>query len=317
MSATVLGLVGVLFFHGSTSKPAQAPAAASGQATYTPQAAPDISKGVASVPSPAAAASTASSPASQAPAPANAAIAHLSLATPGNTSAPGALDNALGGRTFSGAINVDGYKVPLPAGSWIILASAHYKSPQGIGQLVFLGQVRNMRLVGAARVTALHTVNPPSDAFPPKLSGCYGQNPDSLYVEPDSMGPGKHQSCWLISSFFTPPLQQWANPAMKIDKLDRAVGGDLAGKGIHTPQDFVKIRMTRTETWGVLEVSYLFSPETAGIKSNHANSIADTDWTRPHIGHYPEKLAYIEKMKQWAMQFWPGFKAGFDAGVPH
>ncbi|RDS81466.1 hypothetical protein DWU99_17520 [Dyella psychrodurans] len=242
--------------------------------------------------------------------------ASLSLATPGHATKPGELDSALGGRSYSGSVNVDGYKVPLPAGNWVILSSAHYKSPQAMGELVFLGQVRNMQLVGGARVTALHTVNPPVAGFPPKLSGCNGEDRIDLYAAPEATDPDGHQACWLINSFFTPPLRQWADSTVKIDRLDRAVGGDLAAKGVSYSQDFLRIRMTRTEKWGVLEVSYLFSPDAAGIKSNDAISAADTDWTRANIGRYPEKLAYLEKMKQWANQFWPGFKAAFNTGSP-
>jgi hypothetical protein len=317
MSAAVLTLVSALSLHKAPNKAASASAAISGQASYTPQPARETTKNIASTAAQAATAPTEPHPASQTPPPSavtKAQTAHLSLATPSDTSKPGELNSALGGRTYSGSVSVDGYKVPLPAGDWVILSSAHFKSPQAMGELVFLGQVRKMRLIAGARVTALHTVNPPVAGFPPKLKGCYGQNDIDLYVAPEATDPSGHQACWLVDSFFTPPLQQWADSSLKLDKLDRAAAGDMAAKGVSYPQDFLRIRMTRTEPWGILEVSYLFSPDANGIKSNQVISAADSDWIRAHIDRFPEKLAYLEKEKRWATQFWPSFKAGFDSG---
>ena len=317
MSAAVLTLVFVLFFHAAPNQ--SAPAHTSGQASYVSQAA----TGAPAAPQSVAAASTVNSNLATQPAPAlpsappKIRTASLSLATPGNSSnASGDLDNALGGRTYTGSVNVDGYKVPLPGGKWVILSSAHYKSLHAAGERVFLGQVKNKRLLGGVRITALHAVGQPGAGFPPKLSGCFGVNHIDLYVVSEATDANGHQSCWLVDSFFTPPLQQWADRATKIDALDRAAGGDLAAKGVTYPQDLVRIRITRTESWGLLEVSYLFSPEVAGIKSNDAISAADTDWDRGNISRYPEKLAYIEKMKQWAAQFWPVFKVAFATGTP-
>jgi hypothetical protein len=323
MSAAVFTLMFVLFFNRTTPQPASTSASTAGQASYQPEPVSKPSNDVSSAVAPpvANAASVAGPPSAVVPSkpavPPKPQTANLSLATPGNASGKaGDLDNALGGRSYSGSVNVDGYKVPLPAGSWVILSNAHYKSPHATGELVFLGQVKNKRLVGGARITALHTAGSAGEGFPPKLSGCSEANHIDLYVVPEAMDANGHQSCWLINSFFTPPLQQWADRATKIDVLDRAAGGDLAAKGVTYPQDFVRIRMTRTESWGVLEVAYLFSPDTAGIKSNEAISAADTDWAHTNISRYPEKLAYVDKMKQWATQFWPGFKSGFDTGAP-
>jgi hypothetical protein len=314
LSAAVLTLIFVLFFHAAPNQ--SVPAHTSGQASYVSQPAVGVS---AAPPSIAAASTVNSNPAHQSALPSAppARTASLSLATPGNSSnAAGDLDNALGGRTYSGSVNVDGYKVPLPVGKWVILSSAHYKSPRAAGELVFLGQVKSKRLVGGARIAALHTLGKAGAGFPPKLNGCFGVNHVDLYVVSEAMDANGHQSCWLVDSFFTPPLQQWADRATRIDALERAAGGDLAAKGVTYPQDFVRVRMTRTEAWGLLEVAYLFNPEVASIKSNDAISKADTDWDRGNISRYSEKLAYIEKMKQWATQFWPVFKAAFATGTP-
>lgn len=331
MFAAVLTLFFVLFSHKASSPATSVSAVTSGHASYLPQPSGDRSNsGGSGGSSQTAGSPTAAQDVNQQTAkalnpqtspalpavPAKVHTANLSLAVPSAApTASGDIDNALGGRSFSGSVSVDGYKVPLPAGNWIILSSAHYKSPSATGEFVFLGQVKNKRLIGGARVTALRSSGQSGSGFPPTLKGCVGVNHVDLYVAAEAMDANGHQSCWLVDSFFTPPLQQWADRAVKINALDRAAAGDLAAKGVTYPQDFIRLRMTRTETWGLLEVAYLVSPETAGIKSDDVISLADTDWTRENISRYPEKIAYVEKMKQWGTQFWPRFKAAFDEGA--
>ncbi|HKT27237.1 MAG TPA: hypothetical protein VJR68_03585 [Dyella sp.] len=323
MLAAVLTLVFVLFVKNNSGQPASI--GASSQASYssqvsagktvgTPSGAYSSTAGISSPPTVVASRTTRLQAASSTVSP-RVHTANLSLATPGSSSAgAGDLDGALGGRSYNGLVNVDGYKVPLPAGNWVVLSNGRYKSPHATGELVFLGLVKNRRLVGGARISALHSAGQPGSDFPPKLKGCAGANNVDLYVNAEAMNADGHQSCWLVDSFFTPPMQQWADRAVKIGSLDRAAAGDLAAKGVTYPQDFLRIRMTRTETWGLLEVSYLFSPEAAGIKSNEAISAADTDWDCKNISRYPEKVAYVEKMKEWATQFWPRLKVAFDQG---
>lgn len=250
-------------------------------------------------------------PAASSAAPAHAAA--LALATPDNTPANGQLPNALGGRTFDGSIHVDNYKVPLPSGEWVILSNGRYHTPLATGEAVLLGQIHNRRLVGAIRIATLRSIRLNEADFPPRIKGCAGDT--SLYVDPARENDGAHQACWSIDSVFTLPMQRWADRSTKLDPLMRAAAGDLAAKGVSYPQDLVRIHMTLTESWGVLEVSYMFSPEASGIHSNDARSVNDTDWTPSNIGRYPDKLAYIEKMKTWGSHMWPSLKSDFAASA--
>jgi hypothetical protein len=330
MLAGVLTLIFILFANENPRQPSSTLTPATSQASYSPLTSSDRtnnaqfgshpssaqSSAVAAIVSPPATDHQQAQPISSALA-SKTHTANLSLATPNSSAAKaGDIDSALGGRSYSGSVNVDGYKVPLPAGNWVILSNGRYKSPHAMGEVVFLGQIKSQRLVGGARIAALHRVGQPSTEFPPKLNGCAGTNDVDLFVNAEAMDADGHQSCWLVDSFFTPPLQQWADRAVKIGSLDRAAAGDLAAKGVTYPQDFLRIRMTRTESWGLLEVSYLFSPESTGIKSNEAISAGDTDWARKNISHHAEKVAYVEKMKQWATQFWPQFKTAFEQASP-
>lgn len=324
MSAAALTLIAVLFFHDNQPQPAST--AAINHATYAPKPANPVKnldanritsalnrQSAADASVPAASASSANSQdhidLPKQPKQASS----LSLATPGDVQdKASSLNSALGGRTYADSASVDGYKIPLPAGDWVVLSNAHFKSPQATGELVFLGQVSNRHLIGGVRISAVRSTGQDGEQFPPKLKGCVENQGNALYVAPEAMDSNGHQSCWLIDSYFTPPLQQWADRAIKLPALDRAAAGDMAAKGVSYPQDFIRIRMTRTEKWGLLEVSYLFSPTAAGIKSNEVISMTDSDWTRENISRFPEKVAYVDKLKQWGIKFWPRFKSMFD-----
>jgi hypothetical protein len=223
------------------------------------------------------------------------------------------LNDALMGRLYKGSVTVDGFTVPLPPGTWANLANSTIAQASASGDAHFLGQIRDKRLVGAIRIFALRSKDTPGQGFT-EVKSCTEVNPGRTFVVIDAeMVPDGHQSCWTIRNVYATPWSQWADRAVKISALDRAAAGDMTAKGVTYPQDFVSLTFTRTEKWGLLEVMYLFSPETAGISSNAVLGVRESDWVPANIGRYPEKLAYVEKLKAWGTAFWPKFKAAFDA----
>jgi hypothetical protein len=243
--------------------------------------------------------------------------ARLSLATPNNQPAPkngAGIDTALIGRTYQHELLMDGFKVPLPQGDWAVLASFNIwvvKSPQNKGMSYFLGRIEKGRLAGAMVVNALRSPAEAPTGFD-EFKNC--ANPDNIYTSKEEIVPFDHQACWVMHSMFTPPWQQWGDKAMQMDNIVRAAAGDLAAKGVTYPQDLVAVHFYRSEKWGVLNATYLFSPEQDGIKSDVAPSFRDSDWFGPNVQRYPEKVLYTNKLKTWGASFWPRFKAAFDAG---
>jgi hypothetical protein len=245
-------------------------------------------------------------------APAN---AQISLSLPGSPVGkdPSGLDTGLMGRTYSRSIVVDGFEVPLPPGQWAMLANSSVRVRNASGMFYFLGRIERKRLVGGLKVLALKTPDKAGDGFP-AIRGCVAGNPGLNYVFVESITPFDHQACWTVSNYFTPPWQQWADRATRIESLDRAAAGDMAAKGITYPQDFVAIRFSRSEKSAYLEATYLFDPELEGLSSTTALSFGDSDWHVTNINRFPDKLAYVEKLKGWAEIFWSKFQQAFAAG---
>jgi hypothetical protein len=240
--------------------------------------------------------------------------AKLSLATPDNHGpAVDGLDGAIAGRRISGSLRVDGFDVPLPPGDWLQLSSGHFKQPTAAGELLTLGRVKGRRLVGYIRITAGRSVANPPAGFP-GTPGCDRQNQNTNILVNEGQEPFGHQACWVMDHYFLVPLQAWADRSNKLPALERAAAGDLAAKGVSYPQEMISLRLTRAETWGLLEVRYVFSPEEDHITSNNVATYADSDWQPGMIDRYPEKVAYIAKLKRWGDDFWPRFKSAFSAG---
>jgi hypothetical protein len=244
--------------------------------------------------------------------------ATLTMVTTGPAKSPNesGLDAALLGPVYHGAVTIDGFTIPLPPGAWANLAHSTITEQSATGDMHFLGQIRSMRLVGAIRIFAAHSKDGLGAGFN-EVKSCTEVNPGRTFAAiDDEMVPHGHQACWTIRDVYATPWSQWADRTVKLTSIDRAAAGDMTAQGVTFPQDFIMLTFTRTETWGLLEVGYLFSPESEGITSNVVLAVTETDWTPANISRYPEKVAYIDKLRAWGTAFCPNFKASFAAATP-
>jgi hypothetical protein len=306
MTAALLTLLFLLFPPREPVVPTPRRVAYNGTANYTPRP-PQAIAPVTEPPAPLKPAI----PTAPAAAPKIATLRMVAANPTGAANATG-LDDALIGRLYRGSVGIDGFAVPLLPGDWANLANSTIKQSSATGHAYFLGQIRNKRLMGAIRIFALRSNSKPGEGFD-EVKSCTEVNPGRTFVSiDDEMDPHGHQACWTIRGIYATPWSQWADRAVKISFLDRAAAGDMTAKGVTYPQDFIGLTFTRTEKWGLLEVMYLFSPEAEGIHSNSVLSVTETDWTPANIGQYPQKIAYIDKLKAWGLTFWPQFKSAFD-----
>jgi hypothetical protein len=229
---------------------------------------------------------------------------------------PSGLDAALRGTAYRGTARIDGYDVPLPPGDWLKLAFSTINAPGSAGEMFFLGQVRDKRLVGAMRIFAGRSKSLPGDGFN-EVKSCSEVNPYRIHAVLDEpLAPHGHQACWTIRNVYAEGWSHWGDRASHLSTLDRAAAGDMAAKGVTYPQDMVMLTFTRTETWGLLEIGYLFSPDAEGIRSTTVLSVADSDWTAQNLAHEPDKAAYVARLKTWGDAQWPRIKSAFAQGAP-
>lgn len=243
--------------------------------------------------------------------------AKLSMVSAGSAESPNGtgLDAAMLGPTYSASITSTGFTVPLPQGKWVVLARSTVKLPTASGMAYYLGQIENKRLVGAVKFFAAKSITSSGQGFP-EAKACSQPNASRSYVYIEGrILPSEHQLCWIIQNYYSSGLQYWADRAANLPSLERAAGGDLSAKGVSFPQDLINVRFTLSDKSNFLEVDYLFSPETSGIKSHVVPAVQDSDWTAQNVQQYPEKLAYIAKMKVWGQAFWPHLKDAFSSAA--
>jgi len=235
------------------------------------------------------------------------ATADLSLGAPVNTGRNPTPE----ARSFTGSIPVSGFDVPLPAGTWSVLANSSVSIPNSSGIGYFLGRIERNRLVGAVVIHALKTHLQPGSGYE-AFKGCNSST--AIFVAKEGATPFDHQACWLMFNYFTPPWHHWEDKSVTMSALTRSAAGDMAAKGVAYPQDFVAVQLYRSEKWGMLDATYLFSPESEGIQSHAAETFRDADWFGPNIQRYPEKVAYASKLKDLGTTSWARFKTVFAAG---
>jgi hypothetical protein len=241
----------------------------------------------------------------------------LSLATPDSAARDAikedtGIDAAVLGPLYGGSLNVNGFTMPLPGSKWVKVAAAKVKGKTFTGVAYFLVNVSRKRLTRAIIVQAVRTI--PGVTNDVELF--HVENQPAVFRSDgcDEKDTGARQSCWMIFNYYASNWQRWGDRTAKVDNLARAAAGDMAAKGISYPQDLIDVQFVQSDTWGALSISYLFNPEMQSIQSHPALSFVDSDWASANITRYPEKLAYVDTLKQWGSSMWPHLQSAFAAG---
>lgn len=215
-------------------------------------------------------------------------------------------------RPFTNSFAMDGFELPLPPGQWLTLAGGDAREGNAVGKHYLLGQIEHGRLMAAVQVTSLRNRTQLLSFHGKGCDALHGPSVYSQELEPASSAD--HQSCWRLSHVFTPPLQHWHDAAVPMSMLMRTGAATLAASHVGYAQDYVQVEFIRAEPWGLLEASYWFNPEREGIASDPAELPGNSNWRAGNVSRYPEKLAFIDGLKQWGGIFRERFDRAFDAG---
>ncbi|MGA3281247.1 MAG: hypothetical protein ABSD50_09710 [Smithella sp.] len=222
------------------------------------------------------------------------------------------LNEAMTGNIYTKSVYVSGFTVPLPQGDWVMLANSTMKYGINSGMVYFLGRIEHKQLVGGVIIYTLKA-EPPEIVDPNwqivKTSGC--NRTDALFLEEEKSVDANLPSCWYMFNLFTPAWKKWADRSVRMEQISRAAAGDLAAKGVTYPQDFITVAFVQTAKRGLLITQYLFTTKTEGITSHEALSFEDSDWSQRNINRFPEKVAFVKKIKAWGLTFLPLINKSF------
>jgi hypothetical protein len=181
--------------------------------------------------------------------------------------------------------------------------------PDGLS--FFLARIERNRLIEAINGVAWKSSVRPGSGLKSVPRYCDTPSGSNSFFSETGVRSEFQQACWGMYPVNSTTWLQWADRSIKMHSSIRAAAGALTVKGIPIPNSMVAVRFLREESWGVLDAVYYFNPEAEGISSIAAASVRDMDWHVTNIDRYPEKVAYANKLKEWAASMWPKLKLTF------
>jgi len=207
------------------------------------------------------------------------------------------------GKTFRASMPIQGAEVPLPEGQWTVVA--HMPGAlAGAVESIVLAQAKQTQLAGLILVQ--------SSRLAPERANGYRQwsqcsRTDILQakvLENENFG---RQDCWTINHNLS---MEWG--AAGAPNVLRAAAGDLRVRGIEMPPVMLSVYFRQADKNGMLHAIYYSNPEADGIKSTPTAIWEESDWHRQYIGQYPEKMAYLQKLRHWAESWHPRISDAFQ-----
>jgi len=207
-------------------------------------------------------------------------------------------------KTATGYVVTQGMAVPLPPGQWVVVAHVPAPEPGGIESL-FLAQMRRDKLSRAVLVQARAQVDDSATGFQ-RSAQC--ARPALLYAKTISNEEFGRQDCWTIDHNVSMRPERDSPPI-----IGTAIG-ELDLRGIKNASVLLSAFFRLADRQRSLDVVYYLNPETDGIISKPA-SWEESDWNRNHIHQYPDKIAYVEKLRAWAEAWYPAVRESFQGGL--
>jgi len=200
----------------------------------------------------------------------------------------------------AGYVATQGMTVPLPPGQWVVVAHLPAADANGV-ESVFLAQMRREKLSRAVLVQASTQADESATGFQ-RSAQC--ARPALLYAKTISNEEFGGQDCWTIDH------TESTQPGRDTPPIIGAATGELEARGIKYPPVLLAAFFRLADQQRSLDVVYYLNPETDGITSKPANW-DESDWNRNSIYQYPDKIAYVEKLRAWAETWHPAVRDGF------
>ena len=204
-------------------------------------------------------------------------------------------------KTMTGYVATQGMTVPLPPGQWVVVAHFPASDPGGIESL-FLAQMRRDKLSRAVLIQARAQADGSATGFE-RSAQC--ARPALLYAKTISNEELGRQDCWTIDHNVS------MRPERDTPPIIGTATGELEARGVKYPAVLLSAFFRMADQQRSLEVVYYLNPETDGITSKPA-SWDESDWNRNGISQYPDKIAYVEKLRAWAETWHPAVRDGFQ-----
>ena len=210
-------------------------------------------------------------------------------------------------QSFAGSVPMFGRNVPLPPGSWTVIA-ARSITGRGVGILwggIALMQRDTSGLRGVIEIGG--TVRPLTNGRPIAFA-CASS--DVLWNDIRQSVPQGPQDCTLIT-FDRPALWRERNNGLGYQVIKQ-----LDALGLQPPNIFVAADIYEANAASDLAVGLFVNPDFEGITPDMSTQRAQSAWTAFNYPHDPAKLRYIEKLKAEIAPLRAGLRKQIEAPAP-
>lgn len=192
----------------------------------------------------------------------------------------------------------------LPKGVWQIIAMGQRRSSVSNVKLIkiFLAQLRGKKLFGLIRIGFNIEVPNSHRALPRE---CTREN--VFYRFPDAstfINPRRGFDCFNIGHI---AMTTGKNPSQSAKDTHRWIRENTTGM----PGIMIRADFHRSDSSQHLRIRYFRNPEAEGFAPAVDTGWRSSNWHYDRLHRDPKRLAYVTKIKDWAIAWKPRFEAGF------
>lgn len=190
------------------------------------------------------------------------------------------------GRAYTDTVPLAGMKVPLPDGTWTVVAFQRGGSSRPDLEMAVLANLANKKLGGLVAVSAWSDSRR-SGAGAPAASFC--SRTDYVAHETRVNDPSGAQECWWVNH----ATNAWGQNIM------RAARADLELRGVtDLPDTLVNVGVWVANPGKLINMLVYFDPRAEGIQTPPGSWEA-SEWHRTRIASYPDKAQYVKKLESF------------------
>jgi hypothetical protein len=209
------------------------------------------------------------------------------------------------GTQVVGVLEYGGKRVPLPEGNWIVL-SERRSTNNASARLgtVLLADLRDGIVYKALEVSTNLSL-PSFSRFDGYTLEKECERKDTHYIDKKSNYGGGDQECVQIN-------HHAMTVGSKTSDYFKAGYAYLLDRGVVVPGNTLAVYYRIADRSDFLNARFYFNPEAEGFAAPRRADWSTSDWHPLHIKEDPRKVAYLEKIKDWALGWQPKMKAGFS-----
>lgn len=207
------------------------------------------------------------------------------------------------GTVVNGALKMPYIKVPMPTGPWTVISAT--QSPNNNGQTVgtiYLAQILSGKFIGYAMISSNADLSRTGWVT---LQEC--RRTDMLFVE-HAADSSLTEGCWWINHIRMAGENE-SNEGRRIFSF-------AAEEHSRVPLNLIEVGTRITDRSTFLTARWRFNPELDGIAPPKSELWVTSEFNKNQIMHYPERVRYVEKLKEFGREWYPLVRKGFAGKLP-